>query len=91
MRVRGILLATSTVPFILLLGALQPPMGAPQEILTEEQYSGVMKQIDLTMGDAGMNIDAMYWDDLGVVTDRLTVLSETDPAAAAAAAAARFR
>ena len=76
MRVHGILLAAGTVPFVLLLGALPPPMGAPQEILTEEQYSGVMKEINLTMGDAGMNIDAMYWDDLGVVTDRLTVLFE---------------
>jgi len=74
MRVRGILLAAGTVPFVLLLGALQPPMGGPQEILTEEQYSGVMKEIDLTMGGAAMNIDAMYWEDLGEVSDQLTML-----------------
>ena len=76
MRVRGILLATGTVSFILLLGAFQPPNGAPQEILNEEGYAAVMTEIDLTIGDAQMNIDAMYWDDLGVVTDRLTVLFE---------------
>ena len=74
MRVRGILIAAGTVPFILLLGALQPPMGAPQEILNEEQYSGAMKEIDFTMAGAAMNIDAMYWDDLGEVSDRLTML-----------------
>ncbi len=76
MRVRGIILAAGTVSFILVLGAFQPPNGAPQEILNEEAYAAVMKEIDLTMGDAGMNIDAMYWDDVGVVTDRLTGLFE---------------
>ncbi len=50
MRVRGILLAAGTVSFILVLGAFQPQMGAPQEILTEDQYAGAMKEIDLTMG-----------------------------------------
>ncbi len=74
MRVRGIILAAGTVSFILVLGAFQPPNGAPQEILNEEAYAAVMKEIDLTMGDAGMNIDAMYWDDLGEVSDRLTML-----------------
>ena len=74
MRVRRILFATATVPFIFVLWAFQPPMGSPQEIVTEEQYAAVMKEINLTMGDASINIDAMYWDDLGVVTDRLTML-----------------
>ncbi len=50
MRVRGILLAAGTVSFILVLGAFQPPTGAPQEILNEEAYAAVMKEIDLTMG-----------------------------------------
>jgi hypothetical protein len=76
MRVRGIIFTTVTVSFILVLGAFQRPVRAPQEILTEEQYAAAMKEIDLTMGDAAMNIDAMYWDDLGVVTDRMTMLFE---------------
>ena len=76
MRVRGILLATGTVSFMLLLGAFQPLMGATQEILTEEQYAAAMKEIDLQMGAAAMNIDATYWDDLGLVTDQLTMLFE---------------
>ena len=76
MRVRGILLATGTVSFMLLLAAFQPLMGATQEILTEEQYAAAMKEIDLQMGAAAMNIDATYWDDLGLVTDQLTILFE---------------
>lgn len=76
MRLRGIFFPAGTVSFILVLGAFQPPIGAPQEILTEEQYAATMKEIDLTMGDAAMNIDAMYWDDLGVASDRLTGLFE---------------
>lgn len=76
MRVRGILLAAVTVPFVLVLGAFQPPNGALQEILTEEQYAAVMKEIDLTMGDAAMNIDATYWADLGEVSNQLTALFE---------------
>ncbi len=76
MRVRGILLAAGTVSFMLLLGAFQPLMGATQEILTEEQYAAAMKEIDLQMGAAAMNIDATYWDDLGLVTDQLTILFE---------------
>ena len=35
---------------VLVLRAFQPQMGAPQEILTEDQYAGAMKEIDLTMG-----------------------------------------
>ncbi len=69
MRVRGILLAAGTVSFILVLGAFQPPNGAPQEILNEEGYAAVMKEIDLTMGDA-----APHRDDLGVDTDALALL-----------------
>ena len=76
MRVRGILLAAGTASFVLVLGAFRPPNGAPQEILNEEGYAAVMKEIDLTIGDTTMNIDATYWDDLGVVTDRLTMLFE---------------
>ena len=76
MRVRGILLAPGTVSAVLLLGAVRPPTGAPQEILNEEGCAATMKEIDLTMGDAAMNIDAMYWEDLGAVSDRLTMLFE---------------
>ena len=76
MRVRGILLATVTVSFILVLGAFQPPTGAPQEIVTEEQYAEVMNDLRLSMGDAAMNIDATYWEDLGAVSDRMTALFE---------------
>ncbi len=72
MRVRGILLAAGTVSFILVIGALQPPMAAAQEISNEEAYAEVMKDINLSMGDAAMNIDATYWEDLGAVSDRLT-------------------
>ena len=39
--------------------------------MTEEQYAEVMKEIDLSLGDAGMNIDATYWEDLGTVSDRI--------------------
>jgi hypothetical protein len=74
MRVRGILLTAVTVAFILVLGAFQPPTGAPQEIVTEEQYAEVMNDIRLSMGDATMNIDATYWEDLGGVSDRMTAL-----------------
>jgi hypothetical protein len=76
MRIRGILLATVTVSFILVLGAFQPPTGAPQEIVTEEQYAEVMNDLRLSMGDAAMNIDATYWEDLGAVSDRMTALFE---------------
>ena len=76
MRARGILLAAGTVSFILVLGASQPPNEGSQEIPTEEAYSEMMKEINLTLGDAAMNIDAMYWADLGVVSDRLTGMFE---------------
>ena len=76
MRVRWILLAAVTASFILVLVAFQPPTRAPQEIVTEEQYAEVMKEIDLSLGDAGMNIDATYWEDLGAVSDRMTALFE---------------
>ena len=75
MRVRGrILLTTVTVAFIVVLGAFRPPIRAPQEILNEEQYAAVMREIEATVGDAAIHIDAMYFADLGVDTDRLAML-----------------
>ena len=75
MRVRGrILLTTVTVAFIVVLGAFRPPIPAPQEIPTEEQYAALMREIQATVGDAALHIDASYFGDLGVDTDRLAML-----------------
>ncbi len=72
MRVHGVLPATVTVAFILVLGAFQPSNQTPQEILNEEGYAAVMRRIDQTMGDVGMNIDATYWNELSDSSDRMT-------------------
>ena len=76
MRIRGILLAVGTVSFVVVLGAFQPSVRSPQEILNEEQYSVTMRRIDTSLGDVAMNIDATYWDELGDAAFRLTSLFE---------------
>ncbi len=72
MRVHRILPATVTVAFVLVLGAFQPSNQTPQEILNEEGYAAVMRRIDQTLGDVGMNIDATYWNELSDSSDRMT-------------------
>jgi len=80
MRVPGIVLATGTATFILVLGAFQSPTASStassQELLNEEGYAAAMKRIDLMMGYAAMNIDALYWDDLGDASETLAALFE---------------
>ena len=74
MRVRGIILAAGTLSFILVLGASQALHAASQALLTEETYSSTMKEIAATVQDAEVHLDATYWEDLGVDTDRLRAL-----------------
>jgi hypothetical protein len=63
-----------TVSLVLVLGAFQPPIQAPQEILTEEQFAEAMQEIRATMDDAELHIDAMYWADLSSDSYRLQLL-----------------
>lgn len=74
MHVRGILLAVSTLSFILVLGAFESLYAAPQAVLTEATHASTMKEVDLTVKDAETHLDATYWEDLGVDTDRLRAL-----------------
>jgi hypothetical protein len=74
MRVRGILLVSVTLSFTLGLGAFQAVHAAPQAALTEATHASTMKEIDLTVKDAEGHLDATYWEDLGVDTDRLRAL-----------------
>jgi hypothetical protein len=74
MRVRGIIFVAVTLSFTLVLGAFQALHAAPQAALTEATYASTMTEIDLTVKDAETHLDATYWEDLGVDTDRLRAL-----------------